>query len=267
MKNILKQIACIMMVLAIIAAFAPPQLARAIDGAPEEVTTEGAASASSVIINEGSTEESAGNEDAGSADEAVNNNEENNDTLEESGTEEITDDPALEGSGQAGETAVTVDPEIENGTITMDGLQGSAVADTGYDLATVRQIWTDSEETRHEEYLEYTKQNDGTYTFSARQAESDSVLTAYFYDLNKWDGAVDLTWFFSLRTDFPGFPFVLLYGGVLCVVATFLLGFLINGKYAGEYCFLTEVEHIVGICTDLIKTAGITYHATFYTRL
>ena len=62
---------------------------------------------------------------------------------------------ALESSG------VSTADDIENGTITLtedgDKYTGTAVPDNGYDLATVRQLWTDSEGNEHEQYLDYKK--------------------------------------------------------------------------------------------------------------
>jgi len=95
--------------------------------------------------------------------------------------------------------AVTVDEGIENGSIVLEDNEGicigTATPDSGYDLATVRQIWTDAAGKEHEQYIDYKPESNGTYTFEAESAEADSVITAYFFDIQRWDGAVDITWY------------------------------------------------------------------------
>ena len=202
MKNVLKQIACIMMALAMIAAYAPLGLAWAVDGAPEGKTAEGAENASSAIIDEEDTDEAAGNTDTGS-DVAltISNDDEKNDTAVEPAPSEPVSDPVMETAGSASESVLTVTPDIEHGTVTMDGICGTATPDDGYDLATVRQIWTDEEGAQHEQYLEYTD-NYGNYIFEAIPDIDNSEITAFFFSLTKWDGAVDLTWYDPDMTEY-----------------------------------------------------------------
>lgn len=197
MKNILKQIACIMLAFAVIMTYAPPGMVWAEDGAPVEVTAEGADTASSVTVDEGSENDATGNENAGSTEEPVVNSEnedESNDMLVEAEPEIIAESLVQDVSESPEEGSVTIDPGIEHGTVTLEGLQGTAVPSDGYDLATVRQVWTDADGAQHEQYLEYTS-NDGIYTFEAVPQSFDSEITTFFFSLKKWDGAVDITWY------------------------------------------------------------------------
>ena len=202
MKNILKQAACIMLALTIFAACAPPGLVWAVDGAPGEETAEGAENASSVIVDGEAVNDAAGNEDAGSGDEStIIDEDEENDTVMEAAPSELISSPAEDSGETAEEGVLTVDSGIEHGIVTMDGLQGTAIPDEGYDLATVRQIWTDEEGIQHEQYLDYTE-NSGSYLFEAEENTESSEITAFFFSLTKWDGAVDLTWYDPDQTEF-----------------------------------------------------------------
>ena len=93
-----------------------------------------------------------------------------------------------------------VDENIENGTVTISEISengeitGRAVPAEGYDLATIRLIGTDESGTVTELYVDYTKSSGG-YDFGPVNCEGYDTVTAYFYDLDKWDGAVDLTWY------------------------------------------------------------------------
>lgn len=102
--------------------------------------------------------------------------------------------------------SVTVDDKIINGKVDLmesdSKYLGTAEPANGYDLATVRQLWTDAAGAAKEQYLEYIQNPDGTYSFEVTAADTDSVVTAYFYDLNVWDGAVDLTWYDPDQADY-----------------------------------------------------------------
>lgn len=97
------------------------------------------------------------------------------------------------------ENTVTVDDNIDNGIVelteTGEGkITGTATPDSRYDLATIRQIWTDENGAEQEQYLDYTY-NSGSYSFEVSPVEGSSRITAFFYSLDRWDGAVDVTWY------------------------------------------------------------------------
>lgn len=110
---------------------------------------------------------------------------------------EAGDDTAVEQNLNRAEIPVT----CENGSLqyeeTENTITGSATADAGYALATVRCITAGGDI-----YIAYEKAADGSYTFSLDKPEEEYELTATFYNLNKWDGAVDLTWYDPSKTSF-----------------------------------------------------------------
>ncbi len=117
-------------------------------------------------------------------------------------SEELSDGAGVLLAASAAGRGISADTEITGGTITMNGTLGTAVPDTGYDLATVRQLWTDGSGAAREEYLDYKyNKTSGAYTFAAADVPG-SVVTAFFYDLNRWDGAVDVTWYDPDKTEF-----------------------------------------------------------------
>ena len=97
MKNVIKQIACMMMALAMVAAYAPLGMAWAVDGAPEGMTAEGAENASSAIIDEEDTDEAADNTNTGSGVVlTISNDDEKNDAAGDPVPSEPVSDPAIE---------------------------------------------------------------------------------------------------------------------------------------------------------------------------
>lgn len=205
MKNTIRRIACIMMALAIVAAYTPTGLVWAVDGPSEVIAPEEADNASSGVNIE-YEDAAAGNESGSSTDEDVINKDtevENNDIDQAVEQEEIIKSPLEAADDSVEEATLTIDPEIKNGTVTVDGAIGTAVPDEGYDLATIRQICTDSAGNQHEQYLDYTLDDNGvSYNFETAPEAENSEITAYFFSLTKWDGAVDLTWYDPDRTEF-----------------------------------------------------------------
>ena len=71
------------------------------------------------------------------------------------------------------------------------------------------------------------------------------------------EGAVDAAQVLGLGTGVGDFGFVQTHYGLFGVVVALGLGFLIYGKDAGVDAFLTEVEHVVGVGTHFIESAGV----------
>ena len=218
MKRPVRLIISIMLSIIVSISFLPAEAAWAVSDASQTIDTEAADSSAA----SGLTEETVSNEDTDNIITDNDTKEEINDTDganadadTDTETEALSEDalePAPENISYDAPVftdasfAVNVDTEIKNGTVSLeqstDGYTGTASPDSGFDLAAIRQIWTDAEGNRNEQYLEYTEQNDGTYDFFIAPAEADSIVTAYFYDLNKWDGAVDLTWYDPDKTEY-----------------------------------------------------------------
>ena len=177
---------CILLSLMMILSLFPSGMAWADDGSPEE-DEKGAAgySAASFISEE---------PDGGDVD-----------PPEDAEITEVDEFPEKGGS------ALEVDDNIIHGTVTLDEaadgtITGKAIPDAGYDLATVRQIWTAEDGSTQEQYLRYTYENN-EYTFaveadSAGEDASPYVITAFFYDLSRWDGAADISWYDPDMTEF-----------------------------------------------------------------
>ncbi len=226
MDRIMKKVIGIILSLMIAFTYFPSAEAWAVDDVPEANNTEAAGVTAASADNEDIATQDIAAEDVIKTDldtENINEEDSTDDaaeaqTIEDDGqgiqetpseateTEEESIDIVIPGARpkaakgtEAGTTAV--DPEIENGTVTLEEGLGTAVPDEGYDLATVRQISTDAAGNPVEQYLEYTEEN-GVYTFAVPEAEGNATITAFFYDLNVWDGAVDLTWYDPEETDF-----------------------------------------------------------------
>ena len=218
MRNALKQLFCVMMTVALVITCAPIGVVWAETKASEyEVTgaaDDSAAPASIPNMEEGEDkdkEEKTKDEEDGERTVPIEN--ENNDIVPETGAEE---DNAVEAPmrlmmlNSAAEGSVVADPELDlsspdynpggkHGKLVLEageqGYSGTATPADGYDLATIRQIWTEGD-TEKEQYLDYTyNSSDNTYSFEVQSKEYDSVVTAYFFSLEVWDGAVDLTWY------------------------------------------------------------------------
>ncbi len=91
---------------------------------------------------------------------------------------------------------IVVDSEIRNGTVTLSGNSGTAKPADGYDLAAIK-VGSGSAE----QYVEYTGSASSGYSFNL-PSDASGTLTAYFFDLNKWDGAVDVSWYDPDRTEY-----------------------------------------------------------------
>lgn len=207
MKTALKRLGCIVMTVALVISCTPLGSVWANDEASEDALAGAAASSAAPSANAG--------EDAGEVSE--------NGILTETDGEDAVKDEDKDIYPAAGEKKETVfeepersmqlksaseptvqvdpmfDPDAAHGTLELeasdDGYAGTAAPADGYDLATVRQIWTE-DGTEQEEYLEYTyNEANNTYSFAVQSREVDSVITACFFSLQMWDGAVDLTWY------------------------------------------------------------------------
>lgn len=91
---------------------------------------------------------------------------------------------------------VVVDSAIKNGTVSLNGTSGTAKPANGYDLAAIK-VGSGSSE----QYVEYTGSASNGYNFTLPSGAS-GTLTAYFFDLKKWDGAVDVSWYNPDKTEF-----------------------------------------------------------------
>ncbi|MBQ0040485.1 MAG: fibronectin type III domain-containing protein [Clostridiales bacterium] len=91
---------------------------------------------------------------------------------------------------------VVVDSAIKNGTISLNGTSGTAKPAGGYDLAAIK-VGSGS----NEQYVEYKGNVSSGYSFNLPSGAS-GTLTAYFYNLKKWDGAVDVSWYDPDKTEF-----------------------------------------------------------------
>lgn len=202
MERIKRKLICILMSFMMTISLFPAGIAWAVDGAPED-DTEGAAGdpAASFIDNEQNepeTDLSEGTETTETTDyenfeDFEITEDENNDTARKAGV-------LAQNTG----IAISVDDNIIHGTVSLNGsgdgtINGTAVPEDGYDLATIRQVWTSEDGSTQEQYLDYTYENN-EYRFTVTAADDEttsepSVITAYFYDLNRWDGSVDLTWY------------------------------------------------------------------------
>ena len=209
MKTALKQVLCIMMTVALAISYAPVGAVWAEDksGASGYEGT-GAAGDTAAPASIPSTNEDGDNDNKETIEEETGGEEivtiqnENNDTIPES--DEESDDTERSPMrmmllNSSAEGNVQIDSEISHGALTLDDSNedytGTAIPDEGYDLATVRQIWTE-DGAEKEQYLEYTYDSENNnYTFEVQSKEYDSVITAHFFSLEVWDGAVDLTWY------------------------------------------------------------------------
>ena len=222
MERFKRKVICILLSFMMTITLFPAGIAWAVDGAPED-GTEGAAGdpAASFISNDEDEPETVPSENTEITED------ENNDTAIDPAAEgeELTEEaePVLsaeeDGETEEEEKApaernaplFTVDDGIVHGTVTLDEsgdgtLSGTAIPDEHYDLATIRQIWTSADGSTQEQYLDYIKENN-EYRFTAQPAGDaaspvPSVITAYFYDLDKWDGSVDITWYDPDNTEF-----------------------------------------------------------------
>ena len=223
MNRYIRNLVSIMLSIVIMTAFMPAETAWSVSDASNESVTEAAEDhAASIgsdenedpeevpedqgetVSEDGQSEEKEDSEESIEEDnEEAADKDENDDTVNDpdASVDNMPDEigPAEVSAAGADEAGITVDDAIGHGSVvlteTEDGYSGTATPDDGYDLASIRQIWTDAENAEHEQYLEYTEEADGSYSFTVTAVDDPSVVTAYFYDLDKWDGAVDLTWY------------------------------------------------------------------------
>lgn len=92
---------------------------------------------------------------------------------------------------------VTVDADIQNGsiqnfTVSQGKISGKAVAAANYELATVRLLWSVGSE-QHEQYVSY--KDDCSFEINQPADATNCIVTAFFFSLKKWDGAVDVSWY------------------------------------------------------------------------
>lgn len=192
MNRLFGRIMSAVLSLMIAIAYLPAGEAWAVYGASSEENTEAAAeTAASALFNDEFPENGVSDE---------NGFTETEESDADTGTANKTENTDTEAERLSAAAAgnVTADKSVKNGTIELsvasEGYSGRALPDDGYDLASIRQIWTDGSGRKQERYIDYKEESSG-YSFSAEAQEYDSEITACFYSLSKWDGAVDLTWY------------------------------------------------------------------------
>lgn len=216
MERFKRKVACILLSFMMTVSLFPAGTAWAVDGASESGTEEAAGDpAASFISNDQDEPETDPSVNADNTENEYNDTANADEELQEEAETPVNeeDNDIAEDKDLTEETGpvFSVDDNIIHGTVTLDEsgdgkLNGTAIPDAGYDLATVRQIWTDADGSTQEQYLDYTYENN-EYHFTAEEAgdgadTASSVITAYFFDLNKWDGSVDVTWYDPDDTEF-----------------------------------------------------------------
>ena len=110
-------------------------------------------------------------------------------------------------TGETGDDLFVIDEGIEHGRIEANAdsatgvVSAKAIPDSGYELASVRVISGKGEDAA-EAYIEFNE-DDYSFSFNISDYENGTpVISATFYDLKVWDGAVDVSWYDPEKSSF-----------------------------------------------------------------